>query len=76
MGVTPGPAAREDIKPSMCLHQEIDRYGRMTWFRVCRSGERVPVWRGRVGDDLGWNPPECLRWEDRRAEWPKVETKL
>lgn len=41
--------------------------------RRCSDGSVVPIWRGTVGEWMSWRPPEVLRDESRRGEWPKVE---
>ncbi len=57
--------------PSMRLDQELDGRGNKKVFRICSDGRRVLVWLGTIDEWLPWIPPECLRYEERMAEWPK-----
>lgn len=69
-GLTVGDKA--DL-PSMRLDQELDGRGGTKVFRVLSDGRRVLVWQGDIGECSSWKPPECLRFEERMAEWPKPE---
>jgi len=75
---SPHPRRREvaappsPAPPSMRLDQELDGRGGTKVFRVLGDGRRILVWQGRISDWLSWSPPECLRYEARMAEWPRV----
>ena len=66
-------AGDKAVLPSMRLHQQLDGRGGKRVYRVCSDGRRVLVWQGTISDWLSWTPPECLRFEERVAEWPKPE---